>query len=155
MPIMEYYSKISKKYNLPAFADFNKEFEIDNIHHGFLAKRIADKMVDKTDRYRKMLERFLHPNVDSIQELTELKVIDRDCREQIMCLYVELVLIERNFNICDLENDEKKFINFIKETLNTWKSIKPTLIKIMNEARSAWKNEECFKKELGEIGYLG
>ena len=57
MSVKETYQKLSKKYQLPPFAEIDTAFEISTIEYEeFLLREVRRKMVEKLDSFIKVLE---------------------------------------------------------------------------------------------------
>ena len=109
MDIKKYYEGMNK--DLPSFEGFNAEFEIDDIEKGNFALHIACRMVDKTEKFRKILEEYLHADGSSIAVLMEIKGMDDMDKEKINHAYKELILIERDLSLAEIENNEHDLID--------------------------------------------
>jgi hypothetical protein len=155
MEITEFYKEISKKKGLPDFNTFNREFFIEDIKEGDFALRILEKIIIKIEKYGKIIEAYLNPDIGSIAELTELKNMSEDDKAQIRFIFIELILIQRNALIQELENKEDKIIDYIKSSYNKWNDLKPKLLAIINKSLTAWKDDSGLKDDFLESGYLG
>lgn len=152
MKIKEYYEKISKKKGLPSYKDFDSEFDIGSIEEGNFAMQIAEKIAEKVEKFRKMIEEFLHTDGSSLAVLMEIKGMDEKDKEKMNSIYKELMIIERNFLLVELENKEGSFLDFIKQSIDKWSSVKPWLNEIIKKGRDSWKDTSKVKEELGYLG---
>ena len=150
MEIRKYYEKIAKE--LPSFDSFNCEFEIEDIEKGNFALHIASRIVDKTEKFRKILEEYLHADGSSIAILMEIKGMNEKDKEKINQAYQELILIERALCIAEIDNNEQQLIDFIHNSIKKWNEIKPILKEILSKARDSWKNEVKIQEHLGYLG---
>ena len=152
MEIKEYYTEISKNKELPSFNDINSEFGIDCIEKGNFLLQIAERIVDKTEKYRKVLEEFLHADGSNIAVLMELKGMDEKEKDSMNLLYQELTIIEREFLLVELDNQEEVILTFIDKSIEKWNSIKPRLKKIISKAKNSWEEEPRIDTKLGYLG---
>lgn len=152
MKIKEYYEKICKKKGLPSYKDFDSEFDIGSIEEGNFAMQIAEKIAEKVEKFRKMIEEFLHTDGSSLAVLMEIKGMDEKDKEKMNSIYKELMIIERNFLLVELENKEGSFLDFIKQSIDKWSSVKPGLNEIIKKGRDSWKDTSKVKEELGYLG---
>ena len=152
MDIKEYYERVGKNKNLPSFEEINSEFEIDSIEKGNFAKQIAGKIVEKTENFRKVLEEFLHSDGSSIAVLMEIKGMDEKDKDKINSIYKKLTILERNFLLVDLDDNEEGLLGFIEKSLEKWESIKPSLKGLILKAKNSWQDDS---KTDAKLRYLG
>ena len=152
MNVKDYYEEISKNRDLSSFNEINSEFEIDSIEKGNFARQIAEKIVEKTEKFRKVLEDFLHSDGSSIAVLMEIKGMDEKDKDMITSLYKELTIIERNSLLVDLDDHEDALLDFIEKSLKQWNSIKPNLRKIILKAKESWKDNSDDDTKLRYLG---
>ena len=148
MDVKEYYSK----KGLPDFAMVASEFDLSSIEGENFARKIAEKLIEKIEKYRHLLEEFLHADGNSFSVLMEMREMTEVEKEEVSALYQELVVIERSFLAADLDAKEEALLEFIKRTLLQWNALKPRLKVFALKIRDSWKN---LKKGQEELGYLG
>lgn len=152
MEIKDYYKELSKKKGLPNFEDINSEFEIDDIKDGNFAKKIAEKISCKAEKYRKIFEEFLQADGNSLAALIEIKNMSEADTEKINSIYKELILIERGCLLAEIENSEDAFSEFIKNSIQKWKELKSPIKEILKKAKDSWKADIKVKEERGYLG---
>jgi len=148
----EKYEQIKKGKNLPSYEELDNEFCVGDIEGSNFLLKISEKIVEKTEKYRKILEEYLHADGSSIAVLMEIKVMDDTDKEKINRLYMELILIERSFLEAELENNEEKFLMFIEKAYNKWNENKLQIRELISKAKESWK---ISSKERENLGYLG
>ncbi len=139
--------QLCQKMKVP-FEEFDAEFDLSTIE-GNAQKKMAEKIVEKVEKYRKLLEEFLNADGNSYAVLTEMKGMDED-KETLHSLYRELIVLERDFQLSDLENMDME--KFIKHALTKWNAVKPGLIEFIRKAKDAWKDSKSMEEELGYLG---
>lgn len=152
MEIKKYYEEIRKNKDLPSFDEINLEFGIDCIEKGNFALQIAERIIEKTEKYRKFLEEFLHADGSSIAVLMEINGMDKKEKDSISSLYQELTIIEREFLLAELESREEVILRFIDKNIGKWNLIKPKLKVLISKAKNSWQDES---KTDTKLGYLG
>jgi len=150
MKIQEYYQETSKNCDLPNFDIFNSIFDIDDIEHGNFSKKIAERMVDKFENYRKLLEEYLTADGSNLAVLNEIKGMNDKDKELIISCYTKCVLVDREFMI--LELSENDFSLFIKKSYETFEKIKGDIRKILEKAKDSWSITSEIKEKLGYLG---
>ena len=148
MKIKEYY----EKNKLPDFNRYNPEFGFEQIEEGNFAKEISERILEKIEKYRKILEEFINTDGSSLSVLIELKAVDENDRDEINSLFKELIVIERGFLITELQNSESAYLAFIRDTLKKWDNKKPKLLGIIQKLRDSWKSNINIKENLGYLG---
>ena len=149
MDIKKYFSEI--KGDLPSFEEFDSEFEISDIETNF-AFKIGEKICDKVDKYRKIIEDFIHSDGSNLAVLMEINGLDEKDKEELNILYRDMIIIDRNFLICELENKESNYITFIVDSIKKWNQMRPKIKGILVKAVSSWKDELTVQDKLGYLG---
>ncbi|MBR9698831.1 hypothetical protein GOV09_00035 [Candidatus Woesearchaeota archaeon] len=150
MDINSVYTDLQKELKLPSFEKFNAEFEISGIDEGYVPRKIAERIVERVEKYRKFLEEFLHADGMSLAILSEIKIMDDKDKDTMNALYKEMIVLEREFQICELLNEG--FRKFVQEGYKKWTSLKKGLLRILEKAKDSWKNVDKIKEDLGYMG---
>ena len=147
------YEVLKKRYNLPSFKDLDREFDIAEIEHdGFLLRRIRGRIYDKVDFFIKILENILYPNSANMASLYESKFFSEYDMDECTNILKRLMFIDRSYILLDIEEDEGKDADFIKDVFKEWQSLKNDLLKFLKIMKDSWKKEE---KMPGEKEYFG
>ncbi|MBD3164788.1 hypothetical protein GF323_06325 [Candidatus Woesearchaeota archaeon] len=152
MDIENFYETEIRCGNLPSYGEFNSQFQIDDIEKGNFEKQISEKITEKTERFRKLMEEFLNPDGSSVAILMETKGMDDKYKEKINHAYKELIIIERNFALAELDNDKKSYFKFIEKSYDKWQDVRPVLKEIIARAKDSWKDENKVQEKLGYLG---
>ena len=148
MDIKKYYEELKKKAKLPDFETVDSEFQIGEIDKGNYGLQISEKIAEKTDRFRKFLEEYLHADGSSVAVLMEIKGMNEKDKESINLMYKEIVLIERNLALAELDNRDESYGAFIEESLRKWQEVKPGLKELILKAKESWMDTSKVKEEL-------
>ncbi|MCX8194245.1 MAG: hypothetical protein N3G19_02705 [Candidatus Pacearchaeota archaeon] len=128
--IKKQYEPLKKKYKLPEFSKLNEEFEIEKIQEketDFLLREIRRIMGDKIIAFLRFLEFFLNPQIAPLFVLTSIKNLTQKEKDSIEKIYKELANIELASVNLDINYEENKEAQFIKEILKKWQELKPQL----------------------------
>lgn len=142
-----------KKYQLPDFDEFNRNFQISGISpDDFSLNAVRRRIVEKIEKFSDMVEDILQPDV-TIQSLYESKAFDEEKRKGIFDIYKKLKGIERQSAIVEIDSADKQNIEFINNTFNEWMKLKAKLKPILEELRQSWEKEDIHISS--EHGYFG
>lgn len=134
--LKEKYETFRKKYNLPAFKDINKAFDIEELdcESDFLVRKIRRYISEKLAGYMRFIEILLNPSNAPIFFFKLIKKLDNSDKEILTRLYEELGNIELETIALDLEYNEEKESNLIKKLYNLFNDeIKKDLIEILKK----------------------
>jgi hypothetical protein len=141
------YAQLAKKHQLPSFDDLNKDFDIDVIEAGtkHLAKEIAKKVFERVELFKKILETALQPDV-SILSMQESEYLTENDHEIIADVLRRLMKLDRTLLIAELENDDRLYVGFIKDSYAEWPRIKRELGPIFNRMLGGWSTKHKIKQ---------
>ncbi len=148
MDCRAFYEGMAREHGLPSFDEVNTEFHIEDIDDRFLF-HILERVVEKIEKYRKFLEDYIQPDGSSYAVLMEIKTLTEKNKDTIQMLYRELMLIERNYLLVDLEDNE---VLFLKNTLQKWKALKADIRSIVQSAIDSWDEESTHSEEIRYVG---
>ena len=151
--IKKRYAPLMNKYKLPSFSELNKEFEIEKIQEHeteFMLREVRKNVGEKIGAFLRFLETILNPVVAPVFILNSLKNLSNRDKELIKKNYEALVELEIKAISLDVEYDEKKEAEFIKEAYKKWQDAKPDVKEIINSLRTAQEFKEDKRKS-----YLG
>lgn len=148
--ILERYSELEKRYDLPSFERLNSIFDIEKIERGelALARTIRKIMMEKIINSVGFTEMILNPMNAPRMYLVYIKqmtVDDRKIIEEIHSRFADLVLLSLRLEVEYFEKDEAEMI---KKIYDVWNSTKPSFIKMIEgmqkPASSATKEKSYF-----------
>ncbi|MBA7714857.1 hypothetical protein ES703_123889 [subsurface metagenome] len=108
-------------------------------------------MGDKMLNYMRFIENLLNPVNVPMFIFSIIKLLDAEEKKGFSEIYKELMKKEIQFIELDLEFDEKKEVEFIKNAYEFWQGIKKDMLKIMDKINKKWDN----KFEANSKGYFG
>lgn len=147
------YNNLSKKFKLPKFKEMDKEFEISTLEStSFLAKNILRKIVEKLEFYSDLIDRVIHPDPSSLNNISEIKAFSDSEKNNMYILYKKLMKSNRNIIELILDNDEKKQTEFLNKFLNEWLNIKIDLKNYISKMKESWEKETTIEQDLGYFG---
>jgi large-conductance mechanosensitive channel len=152
--IKKKYQNLQKKYILPDFEKLNEDFQIERVAESetdFLIREIRKSVGDKIINYLKFIESLLNPVNVPMFIFSVIKLIDSEEKKKLSEIYNNLMKKEIKFIELDLEFDEKKEAEFIKESYDSWQGIKKDILKIIENINQRWDN----KSEVNNKGYFG
>jgi hypothetical protein len=148
------YEVLKKKYDLPDFKDLNEDFSIEKIAESeteILIREVRKFMGDKMLNYMRFIENLLNPVNVPMFIFSIIKLLDAEEKKGLSEIYKELMKKEIQFIELDLEFDEKKEVEFIKNAYEFWQGIKKDMLKIIDKINKKWDN----KFEVNSKGYFG
>lgn len=146
------YEKLRAKYKLPAFEDFDKEFEIRKIDAELnLVHELRRAVSHKLQGFAEWFDPVLSPHSGSLHSIIETKIFEKQELEPLFLLYKKLWANVHEGIYASLQSEEKE-IEFIKEVWKTWPDLKKELSKYIEKLAEGWKKQE--KEKIGD-SYLG
>jgi len=152
--LKEEYEKLQKKYKFPGFKPMNEDFYIEKIAENqteLLIREIRRFMWEKFVNYMRLLEGLINPVNVSMFILSLIKTIDSEDKKIISEIYKELMNQEVKVIKLDLEFDEAKEAQFIKESFEVWQKMKTDLANIFEKLEKGTQE----KKEENNKDYFG
>jgi len=148
------YSKIQGKHKLPDFDSLNKDFSIERITETqteLLIREIRKLMSEKYSNYLRFIETILHPTNSGIFVFSFIKTLGVEEKNKLAEMYGILAKLEISLIELDIDFNEEKEADFIKESYSSWQSIKKDLLKIIGVVKKNWEN----KTESSKTNYFG
>jgi len=148
------YEKLQKKQNLPSFEEMNKNFYIEKIAENetdILIREVRRMVGDRLANYMRLTENLLNPVNVPMFVFTILKMIEPEEKKKLSEVYKKLVQNEIKFVERDLDFDEDKEAEFIRNSYKLWEDIKKELVGIFEKVE---KNQGS-KAEDNNRGYFG
>jgi hypothetical protein len=144
------YAKLEKKFSLPSFGNLIEDFDIDKIAEkegGILIRDIRRSINDKLSAYLHLFETLMNPSSPPIFVLTFLKNMNDDNRKLIKEIYKDLSKIQLTNMKLDTIFDEKKEVEFIKNSFSIWQTMKKKVYSLFGDFEQEFeKNSETKEK---------
>ncbi|MCX6749506.1 MAG: hypothetical protein NTW17_02035 [Candidatus Pacearchaeota archaeon] len=148
------YEKLQKQHKLPGFEEMNKDFYVEKIAEtetDLLIREIRRMVGDRLANYMRLIENLLNPVNVPMFVFSILKMIGSEEKKKLTEVYKQLVQNEIKFVERDLEFDETKEAEFIRNSYNLWQGIKKELAGIFEKVEKHQDN----KAEENNKGYFG
>ena len=145
------YGELEKKYKLPSFAEMNNDFDIDKIEmeRENLLKAIRKVMLDKVFNIIGFFDMILNPVNAPMMYHSFIKSITTEDKKLIDKVYAKLGDLILDSFVLEVKYSEEDEVKAIKNTFNTWDSLRPDLKKIFERIR---KPASLSKKEKSYFG---
>lgn len=152
--LKEEYGKLEKKHGLPGFEEMNKDFYIERLAENeteILIREVRRMVGDRMANYMRFIENILNPVNVPMFIFSIIKLISPEEKKQLSETYKALIKNELKFIEADLNLDDSREAEFIKESYRFWQDIKKEMSGILRNAEKMWdsKSEETSK------GYFG
>lgn len=145
------YEKLQKKYNLPKFEELDKEFQISSIEpKNFLLKEIAKKVNDKFEFFAQLFEEVLNP--ESLISLHESNAFTELEKKEALRIFRKLQHSIRKHLLIELEFDEHKAAQQIKDSYKVFGELKEPTKKLILRMIEYWNKDKQTKFELNYFG---
>lgn len=128
------YEFYREKYNLPAFGEMNKIFDIEELdpEGDMLLRKIRRFISEKLAGYMRFIEALLNPSNAPIFFFKLIKKLDNNDKENLTKMYEALGNIELETILLDLEYNEEAEAAFIKKLYDLYNNeIRKELLKIL------------------------
>ncbi|MBU0894733.1 MAG: hypothetical protein KKF48_00520 [Nanoarchaeota archaeon] len=152
--LKESYLDLQKKYGLPDFDNFNKEFGIErasDVETDFVIREIRKIVSEKLSNYLRFVETILHPINTPMFVFSIIKSIGIKEKDILTEIYTKLAKIEIRLIELDLSFVEEKEVIFIRDSYNIWQEIKKDLLDVFGAIQLNLDN----KFEVNNRGYFG
>jgi len=149
------YSVLQRKYGLPSFEEMNKDFYIEKIAENeteLLLREIRRMVGDRLANYMRFLESLLNPTNVPMFVFSIVKFIGQEEKKKMSEAYKKLIKNEIGFLERDLEFNEAKEAQFIKDSFVLWQEIKRELSGIFERMEKSWKPNADSTESKGYFG---
>jgi len=152
--LKEKYELKRQPYNLPDFAKFGEDFDVEKASEketDFIIREIRRIVIEKISAYIHLFETILNPSSGSLLIFSVIKNLDYDDKKEIKEIYKKLAAMEITAMKLDTIYNENAEAEFVVKAFCEWQGIKLKIHKIF----------EKFDKELDingssvSSGYLG
>jgi len=148
------YEILGRKYNLPGFRELNEDFHIEKVAESeteILIREVRKFVADKMLNYMRFIENLLNPVNAPMFIFSVIKLLDDEEKKSISEIYKGLMKKEIKLIELDLEFNEEKEAEFIKNSYEFWQGIKKDLLKVIDKINKKWDD----KSEANNKGYFG
>ncbi len=147
------YETFRQKYELPDFTELNKHFDIEeiDIETEFLLRKIRRNISEKIAGYLRFIEIILNPSNAPMFFFKLIKKLDSDDKTNLTKIYENLSSFEIKAISLDLNYDEQKEAEFIKNIQNNFKTFKNELLEVIKKL----DNGEGVKIKNNNESYFG
>ncbi len=148
------YEVLKKEYNLPNFEKLNEDFYIEKISDSeteILIREVRKFIGDKMMNYMRFIENLLNPVNVPMFIFSIIKLLDAEEKKSLSEIYKGLMKKEVQFIELDLEFNEKKEAEFVKNAYEFWQGIKKDMLRVIDKINKKWDN----KFGVNNKGYFG
>ena len=144
------YLELHNKHRLPSFKEMNEDFYIEKIAENetdILIREIRRMVGDRLANYMRFIENLLNPVNVPMFVFSVIKLIGVEEKNKLQEIYKKLIQNEIKFVERDLEFEENKEAEFIRQSYELWQEIKKELANILEKVDKNWgtKTEESSK----------
>lgn len=145
------YSKLKAKHkSLPDFRKLDSDFELtsikdENVNERYFSRVVRRRVYEKMYYFNSALVSIIQPQAPSIVLAHESKFLTNEDREEIFKVIRKLTKSERKHILLEIEYDEDKDVEFIRESFDLWLEVRPVITRILNLMKTSWDKEENFK----------
>ena len=139
--LKENYEEFREKYQLAEFEELNADFNIEKISSAetdFLVREIRKFIADKFSGYLRFIENLLNPIDGSMFIFTIIKTLGQEEKKKLSEIYKRLAQSEIKIIELDIDFQEEKEAEFIRESHLIWKNIKKDLLEIIKVVKNNW-----------------
>ena len=145
------YKKLQERYGLPTFEELNKDFQIEKATEhetDFLLREIRKFIAERFFNYLSFMESLLNPVNVPMFIFSIVKTFDVKEKERLTEIYKKLAKVEVELIELDIQYNEEKEAEFIKNAFSLWQEVKEDVSKIVSVIKKNWDNEtEASKKD--------
>jgi len=152
--LKEAYAGLREKHGLPSFKELNEDFHIEKISEhdtDLLICEVRKFIGDKLANYMRFVENLLNPVNVPMFIFSIVKLLDSDEKKSLEEMYKELMKIELRFIELDIEFNEEKEVQFIKDSFEMWQGMKHDILRITEKINSKWDEKSNSESK----GYFG
>ncbi len=144
------YLTLHKKYGLPSFQEMNEDFYIEKIAENeteILIREIRRMVGDRLANYMRFIENLLNPVNVPMFVFSIIKLIGAEEKKKLQEIYKKLIKNEIKFVERDLQFEEDKEAEFIRESYDLWQEMKKEISGVLEMVDKNWeiKTEESSK----------
>jgi len=153
MTIRDAYEQARKKYNLPSFADIDKEFEIASIEaEGSALREVRHRIQERLEFGVGILDTICQPDPNNVRSMIECSFFNDMEKRKAYELSQRVATLWRSLTEAELLNEEKSDAEFIKLAYKEWQMLKEHLLTFVRKMRESWKGTQQSREELGYLG---
>ncbi len=153
MTFKDAYEATRKKYNLPAFDELDREFDLAGIEHDDNPLReVRHRIQERLEFASGIVDTVCQPDPNNVKSMMESSFCSETDKHAAFALLKHVMVLWRQLTEATLLNEEKSDAELIKLVLKDWKDIKQALLPIIRKIRASWKEAETSKQDLGYLG---
>lgn len=148
------YLVLQKKYGLPGFEELNRDFSVEKIAESeteILIREVRKSVGDKLMGYMRFIENLINPTNAPMFIFSIIKLIEPEEKKKLGDIYKELMKKEMKFIELDLDFNEIKEAEFIKDSFKFWQATKKEMLSLVEKINDKWDD----KSEANNKGYFG
>ena len=151
--LVKEYESLQKKHNLPSLSDLEKDFALSEIEtEKYPLIEVRKKICDKIEVYAATLSHLFEGEA-SVSALYETRLLDENSKAELFKIYKRLMKYLRKSSILSLSYNEKEEVEFIKEFIKEWESIRKELKKYLTVFYDSWdSNSESIEDIQNYLG---
>jgi hypothetical protein len=142
------------RHELPTFKQITEDFDIEKVFEKestFVLRDIRHAIVEKITAYSQLFETFQNPGSSPMFILTLLQNTNEKDKEEITEIYNKLAKIQVDSIKLDTIYSENNEATFIKETSDTWQTIKVKVLELIQRLEKETNKESSSTTK----GYFG
>ncbi|MCF7866123.1 hypothetical protein K9L67_00330 [Candidatus Woesearchaeota archaeon] len=142
------YNILKEQHQLPNLSELDKEFFVEYTMGNwrtipentliFTMNLIMDYYIG----WINFCHTLINGNPQSMILMREAEFFSNEEKKEIIKVMQNLTIISRKQTIINLKNEEKETAQFIKEIFESWKNIKPKLLKYADHSHKKWLEEK-------------
>lgn len=151
--LIEKYDALRKEHNLPSWEEVDKEF--------FLSFAIAawndipentpiyvlNRMMDYCNSWINYCHLLINGSPQSMIFMREAEFFNDEEKRELISVMTSFTLLSRKQTLINLYDNSTKTAAFIKEVYDTWKELKPVILKFAEKSYAKWTEEAVVKKK--------
>ncbi len=132
------YLKKQKKYNFVDFKLMNEDFQIERISEietEYLVRELRKFIAEKFSNYLRFVETILNPTNASMLVFYFIKSMSVEDKKILRDIYKKLAENEITILEFDIEFNEKREAEYIKNSFNLWQDMKKDLLDVISSIK--------------------
>jgi len=132
------YLKKQKKYNFVDFKLMNEDFQIERISEietEYLVRELRKFIAEKFSNYLRFVETILNPTNASMLVFYFIKSMSVEDKKILRDIYKKLAENEITILELDIEFNEKREAEYIKNSFNLWQDMKKDLLDVISSIK--------------------
>ena len=136
------YEVLRAKYGLPEYTklveDFHSVERASDVETDYLIREIRRYIAEKLFNFHRFVEALLNPQNVPMYVFSMIKTLGADDKKKLSDAYKELAKMEIRGMELDLDFEEKKEAEFIKDSFKMWQETKKDFHSILETIKKNW-----------------